>query len=251
MDVEPLSPPAAAHRRRGERTRTIPEQIADHVAAAIVNGEYRDGERLREQELAELYGVSRGPVREAIRELHKHGLVTLTPRRGAFAIGVSVDLVAESFNARAALAGIAARQFTRRRPEAGLAELAVRVGELETLLAAPNVAAITFARAIALSARAIYRHCGTGHIERVLREHFHSTIWGLMWRAEPLDYLTMERRAQTVDFWRRIHQAACAGDERTAERLLRADTLTSRDSVIATLSRIRNETVDPTLMLHD
>ena len=59
-------------------------------------------------ELAALYGVSRGPVREAIRELEKHGLAVLHPRRGAYVIGVSLDLVAESFNIRAALAGVAA-----------------------------------------------------------------------------------------------------------------------------------------------
>ena len=52
--------PGAAPRRHGERTRTIPEQIADDVSNAIVNGEYRGGERIREQELATLYGVSRG-----------------------------------------------------------------------------------------------------------------------------------------------------------------------------------------------
>ena len=46
----------------------------NRVAAAIVNGEYRDGERLREQELAETYGVSRGPVREALRALERYGL---------------------------------------------------------------------------------------------------------------------------------------------------------------------------------
>src|SRR6187399_161826 len=86
---------ASAPRRRGERARTIPEQIANHVAVAIVNGEYRDGERIREQELAEMYGVSRGPVREAIRTLETHGLVILYPRRGAYVVGISLDVIVD------------------------------------------------------------------------------------------------------------------------------------------------------------
>src|SRR5437870_2058546 len=69
----------AAPRRRGERARTIPEQIADHLGGAIVAGDYRSGERVREQEIAGLYGVSRGPVREAIRALERRGLVEFFP----------------------------------------------------------------------------------------------------------------------------------------------------------------------------
>ena len=108
--------------RRRVRTLTIPEQIATRVAAAIVNGEYRDGERLREQELAEAYGVSRGPVREALRALERYGLAVLLPRRGAYVVGLSLDVIAEAFNARAALAGIAVRQLTRRGDAAATAE---------------------------------------------------------------------------------------------------------------------------------
>src|SRR5687767_14762586 len=55
--------------RRGVRTRTIPEQIADHVAVAIIKAEFRDGEHLPEQKIASLFDVSHGPVREAIRAL--------------------------------------------------------------------------------------------------------------------------------------------------------------------------------------
>src|SRR5665647_855007 len=104
MDLEALDAmQKPASRRRGERTRTIPEQIADHVSAAIVNGEYRGGERIREQELATLYGVSRGPVREAIRTLQERGLVNFFPRRGAYVVDVTLDTIVEVFNVRAVL----------------------------------------------------------------------------------------------------------------------------------------------------
>ncbi len=242
--------PRAPARRRGERTLTIPEQIANHVAAAIVNGEYVDGERLREMELAAMYGVSRGPVREAIRELQKHGLAVLHPRRGAYVVGVSLDLIAESFNIRAALAGVAARQFTRRRTPEHVAALA---GCIETLtaMAADEGGPTEFALTIALCARAIYHHCGAGHLERMLREQFHGSIWGLMWRAQPLDYLTQERKRATVDYWTRMLAAIRRGNETLAERLFREEIQATRDSVLATLSATRGMVADPRLLFHD
>lgn len=258
MDAETPIPPATKSaggarpgRRRGQRARTIPEQIADHVAAAIVNGEYQDGERLREQELAEMYDVSRGPVREAIRELEKHGLAVLHPRRGAYVVGISLDVIVESFNIRTALAGTAARYFTRRRCPDGIAALQTTVEELHALIETPEVDPITFATAVALCARAIYHNCGASHLNRALRAQFHSTLWGLMWRAQPLDYLTQERRREAAETWRQILAASRAGNERRAERMFRKDTLSSRDSVIATLAALRGQSVDPFLMFTD
>lgn len=243
--------PSAPPRRRGERTLTIPEQIANHIAAAIVNGDYVDGERLLELELAALYGVSRGPVREAIRELEKHGLAVLHPRRGAYVIGVSLDLIAESFNIRAALAGVAARQFTRRRTPEHIAALAACIETLAAMAASDECGATDFARGIATCARAIYHHCGAGHLERMLREQVHASIWGLMWRAQPLDYLTRDRRNATVDYWTRMLAAIRRGNETLAERLFREEIQATRDSVLATLAATRGMVADPRLLIHD
>jgi DNA-binding GntR family transcriptional regulator len=244
-------PEPAAPRRRGERARTIPEQIADQLAAAIVNREYRDGERIREQELAEMYGVSRGPVREAIRALEKHGLVMLYPRRGAYVVGVSLDVIVDAFNIRAALAGVAARYFTRRQPPDGLMDLEKRVAEAVAMAGVPDTNPIAYAEALANCGRAIYRSCGAGHLQRMLRDQFYSSIWGLIWRIRPLDYHTVERRLSAAEDWRQILQAALAGDECTAERMFRKNLFDSRDGAIATLSENRNETADPALLFRD
>lgn len=56
---EPAAPAPAATLPRS--LRTLPEQIAEHIYAAIVGGEYQPGERIREEALAESFGVSRGP----------------------------------------------------------------------------------------------------------------------------------------------------------------------------------------------
>ncbi len=137
-DLVPRDDTTAVGRRRVRRL-TIPEQIANFVAAAIVNGEYRDGERLREQDLAATHGVSRGPVREALRALERYGLAVLRPRRGAYVVGLSLDVIAEAFNARAALAGIAVRQLTRRGDAAEAAEIGMEaaLAHAATLLDMP------------------------------------------------------------------------------------------------------------------
>lgn len=258
MDVDAPARPVsgsvsevAAPRRRGERARTIPEQIANHVAVAIVNGEYRDGERIREQELAEMYGVSRGPVREAIRALEKHGLVILYPRRGAYVVGISLDVIVDAFNIRAALAGVAARYFTRRQSPEGFADLEASVAQARLLADAPDTDPVAYAKALANCGRSIYRNCGAGHLQRMLRDQFYSSIWGLIWRVRPLDYQTVERRREAAEDWRIILQAARGGDERLAERMFRKNLLDSRDGAVATLTGIRQESVDPTLIFRD
>ncbi|MDD5030802.1 MAG: GntR family transcriptional regulator, partial [Rhodoferax sp.] len=62
---------------------SVPEQIAGRIGDRILGSAVAPGERIAEQELADEFGVSRGPIREALRILEREGLVTLLPRRGA------------------------------------------------------------------------------------------------------------------------------------------------------------------------
>jgi DNA-binding GntR family transcriptional regulator len=245
----PLQGGAPSASRRRASASTIPEQIANRVAAAIVNGEYRDGERLRELELAAICGVSRGPVREALRALERYGLAVLRPRRGAYVVGLSLDVIAEAFNARAALAGIAARQLARR-DAATLAadEMEAALAHAVALVDVPIEETHSFQIAIRETARCIYRHCGAGHIERALTDQVDRSIWGLMWKAQPMDFQRRERRLESIDYWTRILAALRARDEHAAERLVRAEILTTRDSAIAALAALRGERVDPALL---
>jgi DNA-binding GntR family transcriptional regulator len=238
--------------RRRAAALTIPEQIANRLAAAIVNGEYKDGERLREQELAEAFGVSRGPVREALRALERYGLAILLPRRGAYVVGLSLDVIAEAFNVRAALAGIAARQLARRgdAAEAAVAEMGAALDHAATLVDLPAEDSHLFQAALRETGRCIYRNSGAGHIERALTDQVDRSIWGLMWR-QPLDFRRRERRVESLALWRQVHGALVARDEHQAERLIRRELLTTRDSVLAALSAVRGESVDPALMFKE
>jgi DNA-binding GntR family transcriptional regulator len=88
----------------------LTDQVVTKLEHLIVSGHYRPGEKVREQLLAEELGVSRGPLREAIRTLEGRRLLTRTPRSGVEVIGLSVDDLRQLWVTREALEGMAARQ---------------------------------------------------------------------------------------------------------------------------------------------
>jgi DNA-binding GntR family transcriptional regulator len=102
------SPPAFA--KTETRTFTLPEQIAENVAEAIIAGTYPPGSWIAEQDLADQFGVSRGPIREALRILEKEALVQIIPRRGTMVTHLSRREVENIFSIRAALMALAGRQ---------------------------------------------------------------------------------------------------------------------------------------------
>ncbi len=93
------------------------EPVADNVLArlreAILRGELLAGAKISEPEIARQYGVSRAPLREAIRRLEERGLVTRTPRLGARVVVLSPNSVRQIFMVREAMEGLAASEAAR------------------------------------------------------------------------------------------------------------------------------------------
>ena len=79
---------------------TISEELVKRIRAMIFTGELRPGERLVEERLAQHFGVSRPPLREAMRVLARGGIVTSTPRRGFIVTTMSGDDVREIYDLR-------------------------------------------------------------------------------------------------------------------------------------------------------
>ncbi|AFM39168.1 transcriptional regulator [Desulfosporosinus acidiphilus SJ4] len=88
--------------------KPLREIVFESMREAILNGVLEPGERLMEIQLAEEMGVSRTPVREAIRKLELENFVVMIPRKGAYVAGVSLKDVADVFEIRSALEGLAA-----------------------------------------------------------------------------------------------------------------------------------------------
>lgn len=88
--------------------KPLREIVFESMREAILSGVLEPGERLMEIQLAEEMGVSRTPVREAIRKLELENFVVMIPRKGAYVAGVSLKDVADVFEIRSALEGLAA-----------------------------------------------------------------------------------------------------------------------------------------------
>ena len=94
--------------------RPLREIVYEELKAQILKGDIKPGTRMMEVELAEVLGVSRTPVREAIRKLEKEGLVKIEPRRGAYASELSVKDMVDILEVRQSMEGLAAYYCAQR-----------------------------------------------------------------------------------------------------------------------------------------
>ncbi len=88
--------------------KPLRELVLESIRDAIIKGTLKPGERLMEIQLAEELGVSRTPVREALRKLELEGFIVMVPRKGAYVADLSVKDIADVFEIRIALEGLAA-----------------------------------------------------------------------------------------------------------------------------------------------
>lgn len=117
MERQPLVP------IRLDNYKPLRELVFESLREAIISGQLRPGERLMEIQLAEEMGVSRTPVREAIRKLELEGLVAMIPRKGAYVAGLSLKDIVDVFEIRGALEGLAAELAAERITDEELEEL--------------------------------------------------------------------------------------------------------------------------------
>jgi DNA-binding GntR family transcriptional regulator len=92
-----------------ERHQTLREKILETIRDAILKGSLKPGERVSEPELAERFGISRTPIREAFRQLESEGYLEVIPRKGAVVASLSERDVVEFYAIKSILEGHAAR----------------------------------------------------------------------------------------------------------------------------------------------
>jgi len=106
---------------------TPQQRAGNYLREQILSGRFPIGMRLKSEEIAQTLGFSRMPVRDALRQLHSEGLVSIRPNRGAIVAMLTGDEIQELFEIRASLESLAARH--------GCANLTEeKLSELETLL---------------------------------------------------------------------------------------------------------------------
>ena len=107
------------------------ETVCETLREAIRKGILEPGERLMEVQLAEELGISRTPVREAIRKLEQEGYVIMMPRRGTYVSSVSVSDIKEIFEIRSALESLSTGLAARRIEPDELEKLRALLAEIE------------------------------------------------------------------------------------------------------------------------
>jgi DNA-binding GntR family transcriptional regulator len=94
--------------------QTLREKIVETIRNAIVNGQLASGTRVAEPDLADKFGISRTPIREAFRQLESEGFIRVIPRKGAIVASLSPKDVADFYDLKAVLEGYAARSAAKK-----------------------------------------------------------------------------------------------------------------------------------------
>lgn len=201
-------------RPRGPAQSNV-ELVADALREAIVNGWLPPGERIKEIPLAEQLGVSRGPIREALRLLEHDGLLTIVPNRGAIVPTPTAADVLEVYALRASLGSLALHKLM-------LAGAELPVGALERELVRFERAATRGRAPQAADADLAYQStvvAGAG-LPRVTRQ-FEQLTWQVRIVIATMGIRFDDKLPAMLDEVRRLHAAIVGRDAGRAERLWR------------------------------
>ncbi|XCP85971.1 GntR family transcriptional regulator [Roseburia hominis] len=110
--------------------KTMREQIADILRDQILHADIAPGERIIEEDISKKYQVSRGPVREALRQIEEEGLVTYLPHRGCIVRTLTEDEMAEAYLIRSTLEGLAVQVYSGKMSQRGIERLQQTIDDL-------------------------------------------------------------------------------------------------------------------------
>lgn len=111
---------------------TLSTQVKNHIQNAIMKGDLKPGEMIVESLVAEKLGISRAPVREALRMLEAKGLVNIIPRKGVFVSELSVKELKEIYEIRLNLELLALKSAYQNEPEIMFSEMEQSLTRQET-----------------------------------------------------------------------------------------------------------------------
>lgn len=146
------------------RPKTLVHAVADRLHQAIVNGELKLGEALSEDGLAEAFGVSRTPVREALNLLQLQGLIEIAPQRGSFVFRPTGEDLEHLCEFRIVLETAAAPLAEARDRAGTLAALEERLAELENAFAKGD--GLAYVMADNWLHQSFFEHCGSVYFQK-------------------------------------------------------------------------------------
>ena len=235
MNIRGLSDGIAVIVNTMLKTQSLPgaaaaegETLADHVLrqvqSAIVKGDIAPGSKISEPELARAYGISRGPLREALHRLEGQKLLVRVPHVGARVVSLTREELGELYQVRESLEGLACRLAAERMDAAQVEELRAVLREHE------RDEAFQAGRGYYLQEGdfdfhyRIVQGCGNGMLIRLLCDELYqlARMYRIQFSASP------NRPAQAFAEHHRILDAIAEGDGELAEMLMRRHIRTSR-----------------------
>ncbi|TAJ48074.1 MAG: GntR family transcriptional regulator [Herbiconiux sp.] len=197
------------------------DDLAAKIRARIMSGEIPIGSQLRQAALAEAFGVSRTPVREALRQLQNGGLIEVLPNRGAV-VRVPVPWeVREAYEVRAELEALATRRAVTRASKQALAELRAANKRMSTATTGQTPDPGTGGGNDAFHT-IIYEASGNSHLARAIfeiNERFPRNVSALVLADDP------RHREENFQEHERIVDALEAGDVDAAQDAMRSHVL--------------------------
>lgn len=169
--VEPLTRP------------TTGELVAEHIRRLIFTGALRPGDRIPQAEVAQDLGVSRLPVREAVTELGRDGLVTLAPHSGAFVAPFDAEVIRQHFEIVGLVQGLAAAALVVHPDPDALGQLRVLTERIDTAAVAGDAGAthagmMEFLRVLNASGGSVRQRAVLRALARMLPSGFFGEIAG-------------------------------------------------------------------------
>lgn len=201
------------------------------IHSSIISGEFARGQRLREEQLALLVGVSRTPIREALRRLDAEGLVEFTPNRGARVTAWSSQELHELYEMRAMLEGYGARLTATRVSTEALAELDTLARRMEALSRRGASAADELTIANGQFHRALVQASGNAQLDTLVRSMMDVSLITRTFQR----YSSSRMRASTAQHTE-IVEALKAGDAEWAESVMRTHILAARSTVLQSMA---------------
>ncbi|MBB4018442.1 DNA-binding GntR family transcriptional regulator [Chelatococcus caeni] len=147
--------------------KSLSAKVMLRLRQAIIEGELALGAIIAEETLAQSFGVSRTPVREALNQLQLQGLVTIRPQVGSFVFRPSPEDISELCEFRSVIEPRAAELAFRHDRDGTIAAMAAAIADMEKALEKrDNVA---YGRADTALHEALFAHCGNSYIEESYR----------------------------------------------------------------------------------
>jgi DNA-binding GntR family transcriptional regulator len=189
----------------------VRQQVIKALYDAITTGTLKPGQRLVEKDLCELMGVSRPPVREALRQLESEGLVVSMPKRGPIVAKLSSEDVTHIYQVRGALEALAAKLFAEQASDGQIAALEKSLEDLANALSINDID-----RTIEAKDR-FYSTLTEGSCNPLVGSILHA----MKARIQMLRRVSLSSRARTTETLREMHAIMAAIKVRDGEAAFR------------------------------